>query len=181
MVVDAGAGAARRRGPIPHRLEVQAGEPTDAPWVHVPSRMRFLQRHLEWTAQATFRYDENARDISVRYGGPSGALVSVYLSPLGGPQSFRNYYYASVRETLRALGATEFADEDVCFGYDSGTAIRGRRVCVVEPRSSVSRPRNYLELYPCGGWVLKLRVTVGDARTEGDFIDHWLMSCQLGT
>ncbi|MBL9025822.1 MAG: hypothetical protein JNL21_26745 [Myxococcales bacterium] len=52
--------------------------------MHVPSRMRFLQRHLEWTAQATFRYDENARDISVRYGGPSGALVSVYLSPLGG-------------------------------------------------------------------------------------------------
>jgi hypothetical protein len=143
--------------------------------------VRFLQRHLEWSAQATFRYDEGARDISVRYGGPSGALVSVYLSPLGAPYSFRRYYFASVRETLRALGATEFADEDVGFGCEGGTAIRGRRVCVVEPRSSISRPRNYLELYPFGAWVLKLRVTVGDARTECDFIDHWLMSCQLGT
>ncbi|HEU4534012.1 MAG TPA: hypothetical protein VFS00_07840 [Polyangiaceae bacterium] len=184
MVTAEGWGA-QPAAPVEHELERVRAPGGGAALRHGPSGVIFLPWYRGFRVERVHRYDEAARNVSVRYAAGPAALVSVYVFPHDGlGAGFEATFATSVRDMLSALSPAHWTHERAtAFARPSGEVVRGRRVeASGVVRGGPALPQQTLvELFAHRGWLVKFRATHQPAlRAEVDsFLGAWLAASGL--
>ena len=186
-MVKASAWAAQAAAPVEHDLERVQAPGGGAALRHGPSGVIFLPWYRGFRVERVHRYDEAARNVSVRYAAGPAALVSVYVFPrecLEAASDFEATFATSVRDMLAALSPALWAHERVtAFARPSGEIVTGRRVEAsgVAPGGPGPPQQALVELFAHRGWLVKFRATHQPAlRAEVEsFLGAWLAASGL--
>ena len=155
---------------------------------HAPSGVFFSLGDDGFRATATHRYDERARDVSVRYSAGSSAIVSVYVHPFPPPRSvavFDELFNAATADMLSKMASTSLVEEyRTAFAHASANSVLGRRCEALGSIPVVAKEFDlmFVELFIYRRWILKLRGTCRSTfRPELErFVASWLAASAFG-